>query len=296
MKLKKATCGVALSAALAASLGVVGVALAADYEPTLLGNDSYTNQVDEINDYVVEGITYTSQIANQNADTVAEAEALSITIGSASDDASPILVTNSLGKTISEFSVRGSDESTYPSNMMSASLSDGESACWYFVYDYQEQTYTNHVGDTLYMPVNYYIQVTFDDGTTAEFHNINLNGVRTINLCWSDDYEVYYVERTTITNHTPDPTLYYEVNLAEEEDAEEFNFHVNSAGRLDALAYTESRGAAWSNLDHTPTQTIEDFGIEIPLYGTSQGDYTDGLYDELRWNSDSLPWRDYNND
>lgn len=298
MNPRKGTAGIVVMVTAVVSLCMfVGAGYAAsDYMPTLLGNDTYSNHVDLVNDYRVEGIYYTAPISDQNTDTVAEARSLATTIGNESEAASPIIVTNNLGKTIEEFSFRSSADSAFPGSMLSASLADDESACWFYEYNYAEQDYTNSIGSTYAMPQNYLIQVVFSDGTTAEFHNINMNAVRTINLCYSTDYGVYYVERTTITNHTPDPNLYYEVNLNEYEGGSaEFNYHVNSGGGMGERAITASRGGGW-DVGHDPLQQIEDFGIDLPLYGTSTGDYTDGRYDSLRWNSDSLIWRLSNND
>lgn len=288
----KAAAGVTVAAALAVSMGA-GAAVAADtsYAPTTLGNSAYTNQVDPRNDYTVQAMRYTSSISQQNADSVAEAQGLSATIGSAAADASPIVVTNNLGKDVKEFTFRASDTPSYPSNQLSGTLADGQSANWAFAYDYGERSYTNQSGKTISMPKNYTMQATFADGTTAEFHNVNMNGVRTLALCYSADYGVYYVERTTITNHTPDPNLYYEANLASYEGgADEFDYHVNSAGRMGDLMYTASRGAAW-NLAHEVSQDIPDMGIVPPLHGESEGDGITAVYESLYWNSDDLTWR-----
>lgn len=293
MNPKKSARGVAVAATLAVSLGAGGglCYAATSYEPTVQGNDAYDNLVDDRNGYPVEGINYTASIANQNADTVAEARALAVTIGSDVEGASPIIVTNSLGKTVKEFSFRTSGDSSYPGNQMSGTLSDGESACWNFEYGYAERDVANGSGVALSMPLNYLLQVVFEDGTTAEFHNVNMNGVRTLNLRHSDDYGVYYVERTTITNHTPDPNLYYEVNLGSYEGgADEFDYHVNSGGRMGELMYTESRGNPW-NVGHDPLQAIEDYGVDLPLHGASEGEGITGSYVELFWNSDELAWR-----
>lgn len=290
----KAAVGVTVAAALAVTVGA-GAAVAADmgYAPTTLGNSAYTNQVDVRNDYTVQAMRYTSCISNQNADSVDNAEGLSVKLGDASGDVSPIVVTNSLGKDIKEFTFKTSDESSYPGNQLSATLADGQSAGWAFEYAYGERSYTNASGKTISMPKNYLLKATFADGTTAEFHNVNMNGVRTLNLCYSPDYSVCYVERTTITNHTPDPNLYYEANLASYEGgAKEFDYHVNSSGRMGDLMYTASRSdsATWS-LSHQPSQDIPDMGIVPALHGESEGDGITDVYRDLYWNRDDLTWR-----
>jgi|GEM_PF-6738162 len=301
MSARKGALGIAMAITCAAAglSALAGVGYAAEsYTPTVLGNSSYSNQTDAINDYQVQGIDYTAQIASQNSDTVAEAESLSATIGTKSDAASPIVVTNSLGKTIKAFTFRSDADTSYPANMLSASLKSGDSACWYYTYDYAEKKYTNATNITINMPENYTLQVTFDDGTTAEFHNLNMNAVRTINLCYSEDYKVYYAERTTITNHTPDPNLYYEVNLANYTgSAAEFDYHVNSGGRMGELAITAARGGGWDEGQSAAKETIENYRLTtLPLYGQPTGDYTDGNYDYLHWNSNDLTWRKYSTD
>lgn len=138
----KAAAGVTVAAALAVTVGA-GAAVAADmgYAPTTLGNSAYTNQVDVRNDCTVQAVRYTSCISNQNADSVDNAEGLSVKIGDASGDVSPIVVTNSLGKDIKELTFRTSDESSYPGNQLSATLADGQSAGWAFEYAYGERSY-----------------------------------------------------------------------------------------------------------------------------------------------------------
>ena len=91
----KAAVGVTVAAALAVTVGA-GAAVAADmgYAPTTLGNSAYTNQVDVRNDYTVQAMRYTSCISNQNADSVDNAEGLSVKLGDASDDVSPNVLTN----------------------------------------------------------------------------------------------------------------------------------------------------------------------------------------------------------
>lgn len=294
MNVRKSVAGCACSVALAASLGAfAGTALAADfdYAPDPLGNDSYTNQTDQRNDVTVQGMEYTSQIANQNSDEVSQAESASVTLGQKSDDAVPILLTNETGKNITALSVRGNSDSSYPANMLSGNLANGESAGWYFTYDYNAETYTNHIGHDYLIPENFCIQATFDDGTTGEFHNVNMNGVRTVALEYSNDYGVYYVERTTITNHTPDPNLYYEANLQEYGNDAEFNFHVNSAAALDQRAVTATRGSHWILGAPENQSDLQIYAISLPLYGQPSADYTDGLYKDLYWNSDDLTWR-----
>jgi hypothetical protein len=298
MTLRKGVVGtIAVVAAALCVCLCVGISFAdEDYEPTTLGNDAYDNQVDLSNDIYVDGVDYTSQIANQNSDTVDQALAASVTIGTESDDASPILVTNETGKDITELGYTAED-GTDTGNILSGTLADGEDACWYFTYDeYTTYEYTNTNDDTYRVPINYTIEVTFDDGTTATFHDINVTGVRSINLCYSEEHSIYFVERTTITNHTPDPNLQYEISLASEEDTAEYDFYVNSAASTDRRQITESLGDVWM-LDYTPQYTtIPLYNVKIMLYGQPEGEYTDGLYDELHWNSDDLTWRAFDFD
>lgn len=293
-KMLKVGVPVALAVGLAASAGVAYAS--ADYAPTTLGNPAYSNHVDTRNDYGVAGIDYTAAISKQNQDTAAAAQSASAVIGTQAEGVVPILVTNDLGADVTAFAVRSVDTESFSGNLLNGTIASGGQACWWFVYDYAEVSHTNNTGKELVMPVNYTIEVTLSDGTTAQFHDLNMNGVRTLTLCHSDAYGVYFAERTTVTNHTPDPNLYYEVNLAETDmDPAEFDYHVNSAGRMDNLMYTASRGKGWE-LDRPSLQEITDFGIELPLYGTPEGEAFDDVYQDVRWNADGLAWRDYNND
>ena len=56
------------------------------------------------------------------------------------------------------------------------------------------------------------------------------------------------------------------------------------------LMYTESRGNPW-NVGHDPLQAIEDYGVDLPLHGASEGEGITGSYEELFWNGDELAWR-----
>lgn len=295
MKRKSIARGAALCAAAALVAGLTaGAANASDsnYVPTLLGNDSYTNQADARNDYVVEGIEYTSPISSQNADTVASAKSLGVTMGDASDAALPIVVENNLDQAVTSISWRTSSTDEFVDLKLSGTLESGAQACWYYEPAYAEQQFENELGSSYVMPQNYTLRAVLADGATAEFHDINLNGVRTVTMCYSPDYDVNYVERTTITNHTPDPNLYYEATLAGYDgDAFTLNYHVNSSASMNGRMFTASRGSAWETGEHTPTQTIEDFGIVPPLYGYFSSDFNDGFFDISRWNSDDLTWR-----
>ena len=281
------------SAGAFAALGFASSASVSDYEPTTVGND-YPNYIDERNDIVVEGMKAVMPISQQNTENLESAKALDVKIDAETDGCTAILVTNMTGKDISEFKVKTNSE-PYSQNLLSGELAVDGQACWYFTFPgYTTHEYTNTTGVTYTVPDNYTIQVKFADGSTGEFHNLNMNGVRTVNLCWSDAYKVYFVERTTITNHTPDPNLYYEVNRDEGEEGggDALDFHVNSAARMGDRQITESRGGGWE-MSHEPSQELDNYSLALPLYGEPSDDYTDGVYEDLYWNAEELRWRDF---
>ena len=300
MKVKKGALGPVIAVVLVASLGAfTSIGLAdtdyhADYAPTTLGND-YDNYIDTVNDYVIEGIDAAMPISQQNTENLETAKGLSISMGTESDEATAIILTNKTGKDIEELAVKITSDKDYPSNMLSAALPDDGQACWYFTFPgYQTHEYTNESGVTIVMPENYTLRAKFSDGTQGVFHNVNMNGVRTLTLNYSPTYKVYFVERTTITNHTPDPNLYYEINMAEGEEGggDALNYHVNSSGRMGDRMITENRGGGWE-LSHEPTQTLENYALALPLYGEPSGEYTNGVYESLYWNAEELRWRDF---
>ncbi|ACV21668.1 Uncharacterised protein [Slackia heliotrinireducens] len=299
MGLKKGVASVALAATVAACLGVTAVYATDDYVPTTLGNSAYTNQVDPTNDVIVAGVKYVGSISSQNAESTAEGAGLDIAIGEATDTTTPVVLTNKTGQDITGFSYRISTETSFPANMLGSAIAADAQACWNLdegAYDEYETTNAN--GITVVKPVSYTIQATLSDGSTAEFHDVNMNGVKTLSLCYSQEYSVYFVERTTITNHTPDPTLYYEVSLAgEDANADELDFHVNSSGRMNAdKQITAIRGGGWDEGVPSLDELIDipDYGVYVPLYGEPSLEYTDGLYEGLYWNADLLPWRGTN--
>lgn len=306
MDLRKGIGGFAASAVLASGL-TMGVAFAdEDYQPTTLGNPDYTNYVDLRNDIYVDGMTYVGSMSAQNDDYLNETAALANQIGSQSGDAYALRFTNKLSQGITKLEVKACDESSYTSLDLSGSLAAGDSACWWYTQEYREYTVTNRVGKSYLNPVNYTFRATLADGSVAEFHNVNMSGVLSVAFCYSDDYEVDFVERTTVTNHTPDPNLVYEYNLArgfsddtdETYTFDEFNYHVNSAARMGNRQITESRGGGWdadvpewNDVEYSP-----DFGVYVPLYGEPSGTYTNDTYAHLYWNPQLIKWRQTNGD
>lgn len=308
MNVRRGALGTTCALAMAASLGAFAATGWADvspatydYEPTLLGNSSYTNQDDARNAFTVEGTGYLSAIASQNADTVAEARSQKLTIGQDGEGVSPILVMNNTGKEIVGFTYKDTNDSSYQANLLPSAFEDGAKLGWFWKTVYDEARFENSAGASYVMPVNYTFELTFSDGETAELHNVNLNGVRTLEFCYSADYDVFYLNRTTITNHTPNRSLYYEVSLREDVEsgaytAEQIDQHINSSAALGTRMFTEARGQAWMHAGHGALPTFEDYGSETMLPGEPTGDFATAIYQELYWNSDNLIWRGWNND
>jgi hypothetical protein len=306
MDLRKGAVGVAVSVAMVTGLST-GIAVADEnYKPTTLGNADYTNYTDLRNDIYVDGMNYVGSISNQNSDTLDATSALASQFGEQTSDAYALRVTNKLDQTITKLAIKASDESSFTDLGLGGNLDTGDEACWWYTQEYRETSITNRSGMEYTTPVTYTLQATLSNGDKVEFHEVNLKGVLTLAFCYSDDYEVNYVERTTITNHTPDPTLYYEYNLsrgsAADSDttytADEMAYHVYSAARMDNRQITESRGGGWdegvpvwSDVDYAP-----DFGVFVPLYGEPNEDYTDGTYNHLLWNAKNIIWRVSNGD
>lgn len=306
MNLRKGVAGFATSALLASGL-MAGVAFADEsYQPTTLGNSSYTNHIDLRNDIYVDGMNYVGSMSAQNSDYLDETAALSHQIGTQGENAYALRLTNKLSQGITKLEVKGCDQSAYTELALGGSFAAGEEACWWYTQEYREYNITNKAGIAYTTPVNYTFKATLADGSVAYFHDVNMNGVQSIAFRYSDAYGVYYVERMTITNHTPDPNLLYEYNLArgfaddsdETYSEAEFNYHVNSAARMDNLQFTASRGAGfdnavpkWSDVAYAP-----DFGVYVPLYGEPSGSYTNGTYAHLYWNPQLIKWRQTNGD
>lgn len=271
------------------------------YTPTTLGNPDYTNYVDPLNDIQVDGINAAMSISQQNAETIAQASEASVQLGAVTDTSTPVLLTNSLGQAITSFAFHTTATDEYGENLLSGELAADEQAGWNVEEgDYTESTITNKNGVTVQIPDNYMIQVTLADGTVAEFHNVKMEGVQTVELCYSEDYKVFYVNVTRLGQHTPDPSLNYELDIAAGKEA---NFIYNTAARYAAdKQITESRGGGWDeeNLSLTSGSTdwshILDFGVYVPLYGEPSLDYTDGVYEDLYWNPDLHLWRGTNGD
>lgn len=306
MNLRKGAVGVAVSVALVAGLSASVAFADEDYKPTTLGNSDYTNYTDLRNDIYVDGMTYVGSISSQNADTIDETAALSNQFGDQNESSYALRVINKLDQAITKLAIKGSDETSFTDLGLKSNLEPGGEACWWYTQQYRETTITNRSGKEYTTPVTYTIQATLADGTTIDFHEVNMNGVLTLALRYSDDYKVNYVERTTITNHTPDPTLVYEYNLArgysDDSDtkytADEMAYHVYSAVRMDDRMFTESRGSGWDAdvPDWSDVAYAPDFGVYVPLYGEPNEDYTDGTYNHLLWNAKNIVWRVTNGD
>lgn len=271
------------------------------YAPTTLGNPDYTNYVDPLNDIQVAGIDATTSISRQNAETQQLAAEQALQLGAITDVTTPVLLTNRLDQPIPALAFHTTATGEYGENLLTGQLEAGASAGWNVDESaYSESTVTNKHGVTAQIPDNYLIQATLADGTVAEFHNVNMAGVETVDLCYSADYEVFYVTVTRINQHTPDPNINYELDVAAGKEA---NFQTNSAARYAAdKEITASRGGGWDteNLKLTSGGTdwshILDFGVYVPLFGEPSLDYTDGVYEELYWNPDQHLWRGTNGD
>lgn len=306
MNLRKGVVGVTVSAVLAAGLSAGVAAADESYQPTLLGNADYTNYIDLRNDIYVDGMTYVGPISSQNADRLAATAALGNQFGSQEEGSYALCVINKLDQAITKLGIKASDETSFTDLGLAADIAPGDEACWWYTQEYRDYAVTNRSNKEYVTPVTYTFQATLADGATAEFHDVNLKGVLSLALCFSDTYDVNFVERTTVTNHTPDPTVLYEYNrargFAADSDTkytpEEFAYHVNSAVRMDDRQITESRGGGWdesvplwSDVAYAP-----DFGVYVPLYGEPSEDYTDGTYDYLFWNPNLITWRVSNGD
>ncbi len=309
MNLRKGAFSLATAALLATVLGA-GVAFADEsYTPTTLGNPDYTNYVDLRNGIYVDGMEYVGSMSQQNVDTLEAAAALPNQFGQQGGTAYALTVINKLDQNITKLAVKELGQSSFTDLGLSSPISaNGGMACWWYTQTYKEVNVTNQAGITRVMPVTYTYQATLADGTVVEFHDVNMKGVLTLAFRYSDEYEVNYVERTTITNHTPDPTLLYEYNLsrgyADDTDkvytAEEFNYHVNSAIGMGTRMYTASRSYGptwevgvpkWSDVDYSP-----DFGVYVPLYGEPSGDAFNASYEHVFWNRLLVQWRETNGD
>ncbi|MBQ6585447.1 MAG: hypothetical protein IJH83_01405 [Coriobacteriales bacterium] len=308
MNLRKGVVGAAISVAMIAGLGAALAYADESYKATTLGNPDYTNYVDLRNDIYVDGMNYVGSIGSQNADTVDAAAALTNQFGTQGEDAYALTVINKLDQPITKLEIKPLGQTSFTDLGLTSSIAAGDKACWWYTQEYDEVEVTNRAGKTYVMPINYTFQATLADGTVAVFHDVNMKGVLSLGFRYSADYEVFYVERTTVTNHTPDPTLYYEYNLArgfsDESDevytAEEFNYHVNSSVRLANRMFTASRSDGtiwevavpnWEDVDYSP-----DFGVYVPLYGEPSQDYTDGTYEHVYWNPQLIIWRITNGD
>lgn len=261
------------------------------YEPTIVGND-YSNAIDTESGYGIEGIYYAGSFCDQNADTVKTARSLAITIGQDGEGASPIIVTNSTGKDIKAFSVQVNNDAV-SDNLLSETLGGDEAACWYFTYSGANETRQNLVGVDHQFPAHYTLVVTLDDDTVAEFHDLNMAAVRTIDLCFDEASATYFVKRTTVSNHTPESMLAYEQNRANAEDVAAYVDEHNSAI---VSAYMASPADfpyyAMGLMNHRELQATEDYTVHQELYCTSVGESLDEYYANLHWNSDTLAWSD----
>ena len=276
----------AAAAALATGAGAFGAsAYAADYQPST-ADSRYGNVLDVRNGIGISGIDLACSNGEANARTVAAASELDA-IGTAGDQTSPIVFANGLDQAITSLSVKASGDADFGSNVLSGALQPGDSLCWNWVYDGKLTDHENKWSQSFKMTPTYTFRATLSDGTQATFHTVNMNGVRTVDFKHSDSYGVYYVERTTITNHTPDPNLYYEVQYAAEgADEETVNQWINgSAYQGDA-----TEDMAFSSPQYTGA-TYDSLAASINLYGVPcENDKLYQVYEPISWNRDDLVW------
>lgn len=276
----------AAATALAVGAGAFGAsAYAADYQPAT-ADDRYDNVLDARNAIGIAGIDLACSNGQANADAVAAAVRLDA-IGQAGDKTSPIVFTNGLDQTIVSLSVRASGDADFGGNVLPGKLASGDALCWNWAYDGKLTDHENKWGQSFKMTPTYTFRATLADGSEAVFHMVNMNGVRTVDFKHSDSYGVYFVERTTVTNHTPDPNLFYEVQYAAEgADEETVNQWINGAsyqGAADepqAFSSPQYTGAAYDSL-----------AASINLYGVPcENDKLYQVYEPISWNRDGLTW------
>lgn len=271
---------------LAASIGAFGAtAYASDYQPAT-ADSRYANVVDARNDLGVAAINLTCSNGQANAQAIAQAQGLDA-IGATDADASPILFTNGLDKAITELSVKAPGDVDFSGNVLSQAMQPGDALCWMWKYDGALTDHVNAWGQSFKMTPTYTFKATLADGTQAVLHNVNMNGVRTLAVKHSTDYGVYFVERTTITNHTPDPNLFYEISYAEQGANEEtvnqwFNgaAYQGDASSAPAASSPQYTGAAYDSLAARTTL------CGVP----SENDALRKAYEGLNWNGNGVAW------
>ena len=178
-------------------------------------------------------------------------------VGNESADACHVLMTNSTGKNITGLSVKRSDETEYPANMMKSGqkIENNEKFDFYYTVKEEDNTVENNneeqkseLADAL-VNLTYTLQVTFEDKTVAELSSFAIEDMEEASLCFEDD--VYFLKYTSISEKTEVTTKEMELMVkADNEKAEAVVKQIDAIGEvtLESESNLQSIRAAYDAL------------------------------------------------
>lgn len=172
----------------------------------------------------VETTAVTTAVAETTAVTTTNLEESLKTIGIKTEDevAFAVHLTNATDKSIIGVSVKESSQDSFPENMLSDSdafVSEEERILYYDPSDaIEENENTGDVDESALTP-EYTVQLTFEDGTTAELHQFPFTDMESGQVKLEDS--VVFLVYTSLESKTEVNTKEAELMLAQEAAAEE---------------------------------------------------------------------------
>jgi hypothetical protein len=166
--------------------------------------------------------------AEVNEKSVAEKVEEIKTIGEKTEEAFEVKFENNTGKKITGFSVKLTEDETYPENMMTNGdvFADGEERILYYKQPDKEevQTDTTQLDQTFEMNQGYNIELTFEDGTKAELHAFPFGDIEEGKILFDTNENIAYIEYDSVSTKEKVSTQEAEINtkkLAEQAAAEQ---------------------------------------------------------------------------
>ncbi|MCD8133532.1 MAG: hypothetical protein LUE19_06735 [Clostridiales bacterium] len=222
-----------------------------------------------------------SEISISEESAPEETEVSYQTIGNESEDAYSILLTNQMGSTITGLSVRSSEETDYPADMMKSDqqIEDGETVVFFYLpddagTDLSEESGTDEATDTISeetsetqsddtdgaddstsdladvrINITYFLQVTEEDGTVYELSYFAIDDMDEVVLCYEDD--VAYLEYTSLSENIDISTKEAELAVkADRETAQAVVEQIDAVGEvtLDSEEAIQTARAAYDAL------------------------------------------------
>lgn len=236
---------------------------------------------------------FTGGCSNKKADdkVVEEKEPELELIGTESEDAYKVELKNSTGKNITGVSVKLTEETEYPANMLETGdvFEADESRYLYYAAPDAEDAVEGTAEDTeaedtdaaaegeenadaKVVTQGYDIQLTFEDSTTAELHSFPFEDIEEGEICFSD--EVAYVSYTSVSTEDKVETKEAELNIKVQKEEAAKKAAEEAAAKAAAEEAAAKAAAEQAAAEAAAQQAAEQQQAEQSYYEDYSYDYS----------------------